>query len=349
MRSLLIIPTLTIFLFSGLTVRAQQGHIIRGKVRNVSGQNMAQVKVDLEAGNGPLIQQTVTNNEGDFYFANLSETSYAITISAPDYESVMERVDFFRQAGNAPGETRVVELTLIPKNGVPPARPGLNFVQNVPKAARDALELAVKQARDGKSQEALVSLQEAIKIFPDYFDAHFVLAREFVKQVKYSDAIVQLDEARQINPKDDRVYNSFGSILIEQGKYAVAAAVFAEAFRLSPLEPEYPLMRGRALIAHAASIDPSSSKDAAAAQNSALSDAESSITKAYELSGKKLTTALLLLASVYEKKGERGRAADELEQYLRKAPDVKNRDEIREAINKLRSPIDNKASAPRKE
>jgi len=74
-------------------------------------------------------------------------------VSAPDYEPVTERVDFFRQAANAPGETRMVEVTAGPKGGVRPPRPGLNFVQDVPKplrrrtSRREAIRAGVRKKR----------------------------------------------------------------------------------------------------------------------------------------------------------------------------------------------------------
>ena len=182
---------------------AQQGNSIRGKVRNSSGVNMPQVIVSIETGNGSPFGQTVTNNEGDFFFGGLTETSYVLNISAPDYNPIVEHVDFVNRTGpDSPGETRTIDLTLTLKTDLRSTlRPGSMFVQNVPKAVHDAFELAVKQEKNGKNQEALASLQEAIKLFPDYFDAHFILSREFIKQGKYTEAITQLDEARRINPK----------------------------------------------------------------------------------------------------------------------------------------------------
>jgi len=325
--------------FTALTyAQIQQGHVIRGKVRNSAGYNMVHIRVDLESGNGPLIQQTVTNGEGDFYFTNLTETSYAVVVSTPDYEPVTERVDFFRQAANAPGETRMVEIVLVPKGGVRPPRPGLNFVQDIPKAALSSYELALKLSKQGKKQEAMEALQQAIRIFPDYFNAHLILGNEFIKDGKHGEAIAQLDEARRINPKDDRVYQSFGLLLMQQKKYGVAAAVFAEASRLNPLDSQYPLMRGLALIEHASSINSSQPKNAVE-RNNVLSEAESNLKHAYDLSGKKLPTVHLQLARVYEKQGQPRRAADELEHYLRETPDAKNEAEIRDAIKKLRSPV----------
>src|ERR1700686_4496157 len=321
---------MTLILNCTALAQIQSGHVIRGKVRNSAGSNMAHVRVDLEAGNGPLIQQTVTNSEGNFYFSNLTETSYAVLVSAPDYEQVTERVDFFRQEANAPGETRMVEITLVPKGGVRPPRAGLNFVQNIPKAAQTSYESALKLSKQGKKEETIAALQEAIMIFPDYFNAHFVLGSEFMKAGKNSEAIAQLNEARRINPRDDRTYELFGLVLMQQKKYAVAAAVFAEASRLNALDPQYPLMRGIALIEHASSISPSAPKSLAAERSNALSDAEKNLARAYELSNRRLSMVHLHLARVYEKEGDRSRAADELEKYLKENPDAQNAGAIRD-------------------
>src|SRR5205085_6699241 len=168
-----------------------------------------------------------------------------------------------------------------------------------PKAAQTAYESSLKLSKQGKKEEAVAALQEAIKIFPDYFNAHFVLGSELVKAGKNGEAIAQLDEARRINPKDDRIYELFGLLLMQQGKFAVAAAVFAEASRLSPLDPQYSLMRGMALIEQASATNAFQSKSAENDRLATLNDAETSLNHAYELSGKKLLAVHLQLARVY--------------------------------------------------
>ncbi len=336
-----VLATALLVVLISLNARAQQGNSIRGKVRNSSGVNMSQVIVSIETGNGSPFSQTATNNEGDFFFGGLTDTSYVLVISAPDYNPVSEHVEFVNRTGpNSPGESRAIDITLTPKGDVRPPRPGLNFVQNIPKAAQTSYESALKLSKQGKKEESIAALREAIRIFPDYFNAHLVLGSEFTKAGKHGEAIAQLDEARRINPTDDRTYELFGLVLTQQGKFAVAAAVFAEASRLNPLDPQYSLMRGMALIEQASGINVSQSKEAKQAENdrvATLNDAETSLKHAYELSGKKLAAAHLQLARVYEKRGQRDRAASELEQYLREARDVTNADAIRQAIKKLRT------------
>ena len=312
-----------------------QGHTSRGKIRNSLGTNVGRVSISLER-NGALIDQTVSNNEGDFTFTGLTDTSYTLVVSAPDYNPAIESVEFVRSTNsNQPGETRTVEITLAAKGGVRQARAGLTFVQDVPKAARTAFEAGIKAARENRIPEAVSAYESAIGIFPDYFDAHLVLAIEFARQGKFPEAIKHLDEARRVNSNDDRVFDLFARIMMQQRKYAVAARIYAEAARLSPADSQYLLAEGTALVEQAASIDSSRSKAAADERTFVFTEAEKVLLQALRLN-KQLAEVHLQLARIYEKRGERPRAATELEQYLRKAQNVKNAEAIRQAIKTLR-------------
>jgi len=127
-----------------------------------------------------------------------------------------------------------------------------------------------------------------------------------------------------------------------QRKYALASQVLGEAARLNPTDPSILVMRATALIEHGAAIKPSTSKEAATERETAFAAAQKDLTTAFDLSGKKLATVHLQLARLYEKKGDRSRAADELEEYLKMAPEDKKADGIRAAIKTLRAPVQEK-------
>jgi Tfp pilus assembly protein PilF len=337
-RFLLFTVIMLLSLLNAPAVRSQQGHTIRGKVHNAQGINLAQITVDLQSGNGSLVSQTVTNNEGDFLFNELGGNSYLIVISAPDYHPVSERVDFVRNvSADQPGEIRTVEITLLPKLSPRSPAPGTTFIQDVPPAARAALTRALVLSKEGKGELALALMRESLKIFPDYFDARFALGNELIKAGLLSEAISELEQARRINPKDSRVYETFGLVLMRQKKYGVAAAVFAEAARLNSLDPQPQLLRAMALIEYAALLGTAGNKTSEADRNNALAEAETDLTRAFELSGQKLASVHLQRARIYEKRGEFARAASALEQYLQEKPDAGNADAIREAIRKLRA------------
>jgi tetratricopeptide (TPR) repeat protein len=323
-----------VLLLTASAVTAQQGHSIRGKVHNAQGVNLSHVSVDLQTGNGSLISQTVTNNEGDFFFTELAGNSYTVIVASPDYNTVSERVDFVRKVGlDEAGEIRLVDITLTAK--IAPraaAAPGTTFMQSVPQTALTALTRALKLSKEGKTQLALALLKEAIKIFPDYFDARFALGNELLKAGRLSEAIAELEQARRINPKDERVYETFGLVMMQQKKYAVAAAVFAEAARLEPLNPQPQLLHAMALIEYAAQLGPTANAE----RNSTFAEAETNLARAFELSGQKMLGVYLQRARIYEKRGEPLHAAAELEHYLQANPGAANASEIRQAIRKLR-------------
>ena len=100
----------------------------------------------------------------------------------------------------------------------------------------------------------------------------------------------------------------------------MAVSVFEASEQLDPRNAEARLMRGAALI-----------------DTGQLHEAESELKNADRLSARKLALVHMQLARLYEKRGERGRAADELERYLRQNPNAENAPAIREAVKKLRT------------
>jgi tetratricopeptide (TPR) repeat protein len=336
-----LLALLLTLLLHGTAASAQQGHSIRGKVRDASGNVVPRLIVDLQNGSGAGVGQTTTGTEGDFAFTGLTDSSYTVSVRSPDHELAAESVEFVsRVDANTPGETRTVELTIKPRADLTPRpAPGrAALAQSVPARARDAFERGMRLAREAKPAEAQAAVREAVAAFPDYFDARFWLANELARTGRLDDAVQHLEVARRVSPSDDRVYLAFGNLLMLKKNYAVAAAVFAEAARLNPTSPQPLLQRGMALVEYAARIDPAASKRAAAERASALDDAEKALSEALRLSGRKLGAARLQLARVYEKRGDRARAAGELEQYLRDNPSAPNAPAIREAVKTLRAP-----------
>src|ERR1051325_8745431 len=191
---------------------------------------------------------------------------------------------------------------------------GTSFSQPVPSAARSLFERAMAMSKAGKGELAQTLLKETLKIYPDYFDAHLALGNELFKSGRLQEAMTEFERARTINPKDDQVYLSVGLVMMQQKRYDLAAAIFTDASLLNPNEPLHPLMRGIALVPQATA-------------------------------GKR-AEVYLYRALIYERRGERERAALELEQYLQINPFVENADAIREAIRKLRAPAERSVPSP---
>ena len=61
-----------------------------------------------------------------------------------------------------------------------------------------------------------------------------------------------------------------------------------------------------------------------------LDEAEKTLRHAYDVCGQKLHVVHFRLARLFEKRGDRPRTAAELEEYLKKTPDAKNAQAIRD-------------------
>lgn len=223
---------------------------------------------------------------------------------------------------------------------------GVVFTQNVPSAARGMFDRAVAMSKAGKSALALTLLGESLKVYPDYFDARLALGNELFKAGRLTEAMTEFERARRINPRDDQVYLSVGLVMMQQKRYNIAASVFADASLLNPNEPLHRLMRGIALIRHATTLNTSSQGNSAALRDTLFRSAEEALTQALDLSGRRLPEVYLYRALIYEKRGERARSADELEQYLQANTGAENAEAIRQAIRKLRDPAATSQAVP---
>ena len=307
-----------------------QSNMLRGKVRAVNGVTVNNAIVELRIGGGAMISQTVTRNDGDFAFSNLSGREYEVSVSIAGYEPAVQMARFNQNDRMGFSEVINIEVLIRPKRDLALAPPGTSYAQEVPKRARAAYEKALARLRDGKSDEAVVALREAIATFNDYFDAHYVLGRELFRTGKDNEALEALERARQINDRQDAVYYLFGLVMMKQGKYAVAEFAFGEATRLNANNVWSRFHHGQALIELAVRTNDERQR------NTDLSAAEKELDRAWENSEKRLLDVYLQRARIHEIRGQKEAAAADLENYLKAVPEAKNSATIRAAIAKLR-------------
>ena len=162
-------------------------------------------------------------------------------------------------------------------------------------------------------------MRESITVFPDYFDARFWLANELIRTGAATTRSSNSKSPAASTRKTSASTSAFGELLMQQANTRVAARVFAEAARLSPTDPQPLLQRGTAL-SNTPRHRPVRVEEGRRDAPRPLNEAEKSLADADRLSGTKLAAVHLQLARVYEKRGDRARAADELELYLRQTP-----------------------------
>lgn len=323
---------------------AQGGSVLEGKVITPSGtQPTSPVRVKLTF-NGRAILETFTDLSGRFTFPGIRNGTYQLTAEGDgvNFETTTVYADVPAFGGGGQTFTQDIQLRPVMRKATSGAGVVNAFTQEVPAAAKQALEAGMKLAEEGKTEAALENMRKAVQIFPKYFEAHLQLGNTFVKIDQANEAIAELDLAREINPKDERTYQSFGLLMMKQKNFPVAVAVFEEAAKLNPENPTNPVMRATALIHQAANT----SESAPAPENRSylLSRAEVAISQAASLSENKVRPDSMTMALFYELKGEPEKAAAELESYMRKTPQLKDSVPLQNEIKRLHDKA--KASKP---
>jgi len=316
-------------------VGVAQNSMLRGKVRGSDGTVLNNAAVELRASSGAVIGQAFTKNDGDFVFMRLRAGEYELHVSLSGYMPSMQMVelrDSMRVNSGADIISEVVTVEIVLRQRAEPthAPPGTSFAQDVPKAARDAYLKGVSKLREGKSEEGISALQEAISEFNDYFDAHLALGSEFYRIGKDEQAVDSLEKARQIYDKGAVVYYTFGLVMVRQQKFRAAEYAFGKAAELNDGHMNAHFNHAVSLIEIAVRT-----KDQEEIKT-ALANADRELDRAWDLSGKKLNTVFLQRARIFEERGDNERAARQLENYLKAEPDSKNAPVIKEAIAKLR-------------
>jgi len=106
------------------------------------------------------------------------------------------------------------------------------FAQEVPPAATVEYERAMESIAKKDNEMAIKRLNEAIKIFPNYFLASQQLGLLLVESEQYQKAISFLVKAVEINPKAGASYLALGIASLKLGRADLAIDALQRARRL---------------------------------------------------------------------------------------------------------------------
>jgi Flp pilus assembly protein TadD len=87
---------------------------------------------------------------------------------------------------------------------------------------------------DGKYSEAIANYQVAVRIRPDYYDAHHNLGCVLATIGNTNEALNEFNEALRIDGNSAETHFTLGSLLRQMGRRDEAIAHLAEALRLKP-------------------------------------------------------------------------------------------------------------------
>lgn len=297
---------------------------IRGHVLLPDGAPIAQaVRITVTPQSGSM-QVFFTDNQGQFDLKRLRIGIYQIEADADpqQFEVVAQSVEVFKDA------TVVVNLTLKEKkaSGAAGAAGAHAIVSageldpNVPKDARKEFDRATKAAVEQKPDEAVTHLRKAIALYPDFMKAHNDLGAQLLALGQLDEAAAELRTAIKLDPKAFNPQLNLGIVLIKQRQFTEAARVLDTALGIDAQLPAVHLYAG---VAHMMLHD--------------SERAEKELRAAHDTGGAEYALALFHLGQIYLGRGERARARQSFEAYLREAPEAENAAQVRALISRLRA------------
>lgn len=98
--------------------------------------------------------------------------------------------------------------------------------------------LGIEKERLGDHPKAAADLEEAIRINPEYGDAHGYLGYVLIRMGKQEEALEHLKRAVEINHDLDSAHVSLAQMYLEAGRLDEAANHYGEAVRINPMSVE---------------------------------------------------------------------------------------------------------------
>jgi len=299
---------------------AAQGGSIRGNVLLPNGGYLNErARITLQTSRG-VRSNVYTDERGQFQFNGLTPPIYEIIIE-PDgdrFEKAKAVIEVFS------GQPAIVNINLKEKKpaaskGGPKVVSAGELDPAIPAAARKEFERASDSAQSGKIDDAVAHLRKAIEIYPTYLMAHNDLGAQLLAQGKLNEAAVEFRRAMEIDPKAFNPRLNLGIVLVQQKRYADAMTVLKTALALQSDSPAAMLYDG---LAREGASD--------------YEGAERQLVIAHQLGGPQFSKALFHLGQIYMNRGERKRARETLEEYLREDPKGPDSAEAQRLVKILR-------------
>ena len=262
-----------------------------------------------------------TNQNGNFKFTGLPAGSYTVIIDKEtEFKAISQSVDIIQFRG-APAQTYTVNIRLEFKDRTEPPKPAVVNAEllNVPKKALTHYESAMELAKKNEHQGAIDELKLAIAEYPSFTQAFNELGVQYLKLNKLEEANEAFQGALKVDPASFPALINRGIVNVMMKRYGEAVPVLRKALKGHDQSAVGHYFLGQAL-----------------ANLGLFDDAEQALLKSLELGKEDMKEAHRILAIIYSSKGEKKRAADELETYLKLSPTTPDAEKLKDQIRKLR-------------
>ena len=227
------------------------GSSISGFVFDSERRPVSQVVVELK-NEFSIVGRTRTDGSGRFYFSGLGHGRFTI-IAKPlgtgwQEQSVDVELAGVGSRGQSIPDNQYVDIYLKPRPGGDsvPFQAAVIYAQEVPEKASALYEGAEKDLAAGKNDDAVVKLEEAIAIFPDYFMARQRLGLVRLAHQQYAEAEKHFTAAVKINSRCFDCWYGLAYSHYSTGNFSSAIDAATKAVESKPQSVEANLVLGMA-------------------------------------------------------------------------------------------------------
>jgi tetratricopeptide (TPR) repeat protein len=305
-----------LFFTISLNALGQGNFVVFGRVSLPDGKPAARVRVKLDGARG-LTRETQTDDQGNYEFRGLGAGRYQMSATNPaDPEQYSNPAisDTTRAYSNRLQIDIYLRLPLHSKKG--DHKPGtLNVreaTQNIPKPARQAYEKGLKFQNENQTEKALAGFNQAIEIYPQYFQALTDRGNLLMQQNRLAEAMADFERALQINGQYSPALRGAGYCNIQQRKYEVAIGLLEKSLIYEPKIALTHMLLGYANLSL-----------------NRYEQAKGELQQALKLGPDSVVRARVYLAEVLAHEQKFKEAADEIRAYLRMRPGAQDAESLR--------------------
>ncbi len=300
-------------------------YVIHGHVSLPDGRGAAGVIVEVSGASG-FSRSATTDDVGQYAINDVPRGRYSLAASnpaAPEQYSERAEIEITRNTPQRVSLNIYLHSGTKVTSGRDSTSTGVSVAeasQRVPKGAQKEYEKAVKLGEKQQLDQALISFNRAIELFPEYFQAYAQRGHLRLSMGKISQAEKDFSDALELNPQYEPALRGTGIIKIRGEKFADALLDLERAVTLEPRDASAFLFLGFAN----ASLD-------------RREEARAALLKALSLDAVGSARAHVYLANLEMRENRNQEAGSELEAYLAQVPNAPDADKLRALLAKIKS------------
>jgi tetratricopeptide (TPR) repeat protein len=295
---------------------------VEGTIKDPSNRPVYNAYVELYNDIGSLVDRQRSSTQGRFSFKGMGPGRYIIQVKPFGTNLVEETKDIELNNQTTGSDFVMVDfrLRLDRRYAAGTGITGTVFAQEVPDSARRLYNSGIDKL-DRDQDKGIADLEEAVRIFPTYFDALSSLGKTYVLSGNFEKGYPHLLKAIDVNQKCADCFYSLGLAFYKLNQMPAAIKAIDAAAALQPQSAVIRLLEG--LIYRI---------------NGDMPRAEKALLLAKSLFEEPNYEVHWQLSMVYNRTNRNLEAANELEQYLKVKPDVDaaEKKHVRDLIAKLR-------------